>query len=98
MSTKRFIITTTIKIIAFAIISTIAMTLLQSPVISNNIALGQMGNSDAAFMLMETYNKVRPFVEVIYSCITVLFIGTTAYDIYKFIKTKIKEKNENETH
>jgi hypothetical protein len=98
MSTKRFIITTIIKIIAFAIISTIAMTLLQSPIISNDIALGQMENSDALFMLMETYNKVRPFVEVIYSCITVLFIGTTAYDIYKFIKTKIKEKNENETH
>ena len=98
MSTKRFIITTTIKIIAFAIISTVAMTLLESPIISNNIALGQMENSDTLFMLMEIYNKVRPFVEVIYGCITVLFVSTVAYDTYKFIKTKIKEKNENEAH
>ncbi len=93
MSTKRFIIKTTAKAIIFAIISIIVMTFLESPIISNQIALGQMENSNELFMLMETYNKIRPIISVTYSCIVIWFIGTVGYDIYKFIKTKIKEKN-----
>lgn len=93
MTTKRFIIKTTVKIIIFAILSVIAMTFLESPVISNQVALGQMENSNELFMLMETYNKIRPIISVIYSCIVIWFVGAVGYDIYKFIKTKTKEKN-----
>lgn len=93
MATKKYIIKTAIKVIAFIIISTIALTLLQSPIISNEVALGQMENSNETFILMDTYNKVTPIISIIYGCITVGFIGTTIYDIYKFIKTKTKEKN-----
>lgn len=98
MSTKKFIIKNIIKIIIFAIISTIAITLLRSPVISNEIALGQMENDNTLFMLMETYNEVKPFITVIYSCIAGVFIGTIGYDTHKFIKTKTKEKIENENN
>ena len=98
MSTKKFIIKTVVKIITFAIISTVAITLLQSPVISNEIALGQMQNSNELFILMETYNKVRPIVSVIYGFIVVWFTYTIAHSIYKFIKIKTKEKIENEKH
>lgn len=98
MSTKKFIIKTVAKIIIFAIVSTIAMTLLQSPVISNEIALGQMQNSNELFILMETYNKVRPIVTVIYGLIVIWFTYTIANNIYNFIKTKTKEKIENEKH
>lgn len=94
MSTKKFIIKTVIKVLIYAIISTIVLSLLNNPIISNNIALGQMQNDDALFVLMETYNKVSPFISIIYSCITALFVGTTVYDIYKFIKTK-QNKGEN---
>lgn len=93
MSTKRFIVKTVAKVIIFAIISIIIMTFLESPVISNQIALGQMENSNELFILMEFYNKVRPIISVTYSCIVILFIGTVGYDIYKFIKTKTEEKN-----
>jgi hypothetical protein len=93
MSTKRFITKTITKVIIFAIVSIIAMTFLESPIISNQVALGQMENSNELFMLMETYNKIRPIISVIYSCIVIWFIGTVGYDIYKFIKTKTKEKN-----
>ena len=95
MSIKKFIIKNVTKTITFAIISVIAITLLQSPVISNEIALGQMENSNELFIMMETYNKVRPFMMVIYSCIVVWFVGTMGYDIYKFIT---KEKTKNEKH
>lgn len=92
MTIKKFIIKNTVKIIIFAIISIIVMTWLQSPVITNEIAMGQMENSNELFMLMETYNKVKPFITVAYGCITILFVGSIAYSTYKFIKSK-KEKN-----
>ena len=98
MSTKKFIIKTVVKIIVFAIVSTVAMTLLQTPIISNEIALGQMENSNQLFLLMESYNKLRPLLAVIYSCIVLLFISTVGYDTYNFIKTKLKENTKDEKH
>lgn len=94
MSTKKFIIKTTIKVLIYAIISTIALSLLTNPIINNELALGQMQNSNELYLLMETYNKVRPFISIIYGLVTILFASTTVYDIYKFIETK-KNKGEN---
>ena len=94
MNTKRFIIKTAIKIIIYTIISTIALSLLTNPIITNDLALSQMENSNELYLLMETYNKVKPFISIIYGLITALFAGTTIYDIYKFIKTKTN-KGEN---
>jgi hypothetical protein len=94
MTTKKFIIKTGIKIIIYAILSTIALSLLNSPVITNEIALTQMENSNELYMLMDTYNKVRPFISIIYGFVTVLFAGTTISDTYNFIKTKTN-KGEN---
>ena len=67
MTTKKFIIKTTIKILIYAIISTIALSLLTNPIITNELALGQMENSNELYLLMETYNKVRPFISIIYN-------------------------------
>lgn len=94
MTLKKFIIRTSIKILAYAIISTIAISLLTNPIITNELAMLQMENSNELYLLMDTYNKVRPFISIIYGLITALFVGTTIYDIYKFIKTKIN-KGEN---
>ena len=94
MSTKKFIIKTTIKVLIYAIISTIALSLLTNPIITNELAMGQMENSNELYLLMETYNKVKPFISIIYGLITALFAGTTICDTYKFIKTKIN-KGEN---
>ena len=94
MTIKKFIIKTTTKIIIYAIISTIALSLLTNPIITNELALGQMENSNELYLLMDTYNKIRPFISIIYGLITLLFAGTTICDIYKFIQTK-KNKGEN---
>ena len=94
MTTKKFIVKTATKIIMFAIISTIVLSLLTNPIITNELALGQMQNSNELYLLMETYNKVKPFISVIYGFITALFAGTTIRDTYKFIKTKTN-KGEN---
>ena len=94
MTTKKFIIKTTIKVLVYAIISTIVMTLITNPIITNELALGQMQNSNELYLLMETYNKTKHFVSIIYGLITALFAGTTIHDTYKFIKTKTN-KGEN---
>lgn len=94
MNTKKFIIKTATKIVIYAIISTIALSLLTNPIITNELALGQMENSNELYLLMETYNKVRPFISIIYGLITALFVATTISDTYKFIKTKTN-KGEN---
>ena len=96
MTTKKFIIKTIVKIFVFAVISTIAFALVRSPVITNQIALGQMQNDDVAFVIMDNYNRLLPIVSVAFGVITLGFIGDFAYDSYKFILQKTKEKKENE--
>ena len=96
LTTKKYIIKTAIKVIAFMIISTIALTLLQTPVITNEIALGQMENSDEWFLIMETYYKIVPIIRIVYGCVSAGFIITIIYDTYKFIKTKLKETTKDE--
>lgn len=94
MTTKKFIISTVVKVLIYAIISTIVLSLLTNPVINNELAMGQMENSNELYLLMETYNKVKHFISIIYGFITVLFAGTTICDTYKFIKNK-HNKGEN---
>lgn len=94
MTTKKFIIRTFTKIIIYAIISTIALSLLTNPIINNELALGQMQNSNELYLLMETYNKIRHFISIIYGLITAAFAWTTIGDTYKFIKIKTN-KGEN---
>ena len=94
MTTKKFIIKTTVKILIYAIFSTIALSLLNSPIITNELALLQMENSNSLYMLMDIYYKVKPFISIIYGFVTALFALTTISDTYKFIKTKTN-KGEN---
>jgi hypothetical protein len=86
MSAKRFTTKITIKVVLFAIISFIVLIVLGNPIITNEIALGQMSNSNEWYILMELYNNVRFYTQIAYSFITVLFVGTTIYDIFKFTR------------
>lgn len=94
MNTTKFIIKVAIKILIYALISTIALSLLTNPIITNELALGQMENSNELYLLMEICNKLRPFISIIYGLITAFFAGTVIHDTYKFIKIK-KNKGEN---
>lgn len=94
MTTKKFIITTVVNVLIYAIISTVVLSLLTNHIITNELALGQMQNSNEPYLLMVVYNKIRPFITIIYGLITALFVGVTICDTYKFIKTKTN-KGEN---
>ena len=88
MRTKRFLIQIVAKVIFFVAISIVAFTVLKSPVITNEIALGQMTNSNDLFLTYDLYNKLSPVITVVYSVITLFFVGSTGFDIYKFFKEK----------
>lgn len=95
MTTKKFIIKTILKIMVYAIISTIILTLLlDNPIITNAIAMEQMKPSDELYLLMVMFVKSKQFISMVYGWLTTFFVGTVIYDIYKFIKTKIN-KGEN---
>lgn len=93
MNAKKFISRIAIKVILFSIFTALTLSVLDSPVITNKIALGQMENSNEMYLLMEIYNKIRPMVSIIYGFVVVQFAATTIRDICKFIQTKTKEKN-----
>ena len=88
MKTKRFLIRIATKVICFIAISIIAFTVFKSPVITNEIALGQMTNNNDLFLAHDLYNKLSPVITVVYSVITLFFIGSTGFDIYKFFKER----------
>ena len=88
MRTKYFLMRIATKVIFFLAISIIAFTVLKSPVITNEIALGQMTNSNDLFLAFDLYNKLSPVITIVYSAITLFFIGSTGFDIYKFFKER----------
>lgn len=94
---KRFVKKTIWKVIVFTflIIVFTSITQAMSPVITNEIALTQMQNSNEMFVLMDTYSKFRPVVNLIFAGVIVWFTYTIGRDVYKFVKT-INPKNEKE--
>ena len=88
MRTKHFLMRIATKVILLLAISIIAFTVLKSPIITNEIALGQMTNSNDLFLTFDLYNKLSPVITVVYSVIILFFIGSTGFDIYKFFKEK----------
>lgn len=101
MSTKRFIIRTILKIVALIIICSLVFSVSNvfNTIISNELALGQMENSNATYLLMEVYNgSIKPLCATIVTISTLVILCCIGIDIYKFFKTinKGETKNENE--
>lgn len=95
---KKFITKTAIKIVIFVVAMIFVTALLHSinPILTNQIALGQMQNSDEAFVFMNTYNNIKPIANLALTLVCVWFGYTIVRDTYKFIKNISNiEKGEN---
>ena len=95
--TKQFVKKTIRRTLIFAIIIIVVAAIGQSitPVVDNSMALTQMENSDEMFVLMNTYNKIKPIFNALYSCVILWFVYTLGRDTYKFVKT-INTNNSND--
>lgn len=85
------------KIVVFIFLMIIVTAIGQSiaPTVSNELVLTQMQNSNEMFALMNTYNKIRPIVNLVYVLVVGWFAWTIGRDIYKFSKTINTENVEN---
>lgn len=95
--TTQFVKKMATQILMFVIIVSLVTIMIQSIgiVINNQMALTQMQNDDALFVAMNTYNKLKSIVNIVYSGATIWFVYTLGRDTYKFAKT-INTENEKE--
>ena len=95
---SKFISKLAIKVIIFVFIMTVVLFIAQSvsPIMTNYLALGQMQNSDEAFVVMNTYNRFQPVIRIIFVGICILFTTSLVKDTYKFVKNINELKNEKE--
>lgn len=93
MKTKRFVRKTLTNIIMLSAMMIVLLTFVQSPTITNEIALTQMDNSNEMFILMTAYYNLRPLVGVVITIVIISYIVMIARDICKFIKSIYKEKD-----
>ena len=94
---KQFVKKMVKKVMIFTILMIAVTAVGQSfaTIVTNELAMAQMENSNEMYMLMNTYNKLRPIVNLVYAFIVSYFIGTIARDIHKFVKTIKTENTEN---
>lgn len=80
--------------VAFLVILSIMFSIFQnSPIFTNDIALGQMMNSDEAFLNYEFYKAILPIVEIVYKLIKYLICFLIGIDVGKLYR-KYKEKKK----
>jgi hypothetical protein len=94
---KKLIVKSAIRLILIAVLVVILSSLAQSPIIDIELTLGQMENSNLAFIAMDSYGKVKPIVQAVLSLIGVYLIAGVGVDICKYAKTyyETKLKKEN---
>lgn len=68
-----------------------AATHLINSMLTNDLALTQMDNSDTYIVIMGIYNTVKPIVKIVVTVIIGAFIGLIGRDTYKFVTYTIKE-------
>lgn len=83
---------TIICYIAILIIS-VNVSIFTSPVVTNEVALNQMSNSNEAFLLMDTYFKLKPVAYIALGFVTVMFIIAIISEVKKYISNS-KENNK----
>lgn len=95
--TKQFVKKTIRRTLIFAFIMIVVAAIGNSinPIVSNELALTQMQNDNAMYVAMNTYNRIKPIFNTLYSCVILWFVYTLGRDTYKFVKINNAE-NEKE--
>lgn len=91
---KSLLVKVIVKVIILAIILTMAGTLLNTPILTNEVAMGQMESDNVSYMIWEQYAALRPVVSSISAVAGGLCFLWVGADIVKYTKEKIKENEE----
>ena len=91
MTVKKFVVYTICKVCAIITISVIVAVFVRSPVLTNEIALGQMQNSNEIYILTDTLQWLRTSVDILARTASILIAFTIGLDIRKLIECNKKE-------
>ena len=86
---SKSIIKIAAKVIFLIVITIIATAIVQSPVITNDLAMTQMQNSDDLYIAVSVYEKFIPVANFILTMARLLIAFSIGNDIYKLVN---KEK------
>ena len=88
---KKLLMKTLTKLLIASLILFIASVLIQTPVMTNEVALAQMDASDISFMTWSLYRPAMTIVRIILCIISGCILGTVARDIHNYINKNEKE-------
>lgn len=94
---KKLILKATVRLLIFAVISALLNTLNSSAVVLiNEVALGQLENSNEAFILFNFIQNIRPIVTMLYIIFAALIFWPVVVDVYKIVKNKYSKEETKE--
>jgi hypothetical protein len=88
MKEDKFIIKTVINVLFLIIFTVMIVLVFNNTLFTIDISLGQMMNSDEAYMIMEYYNKIRSISLVVYGIVSTFLIWNTIKNIYIYVKNR----------
>ena len=95
MSTGKFIWRLSWKLILIVLIETF-LAYIASPVLSNQLAMTQMENSNEMYFFVNTVFNARSTIKTICNLVTAALSVTIGLDIHNLVKSINHSKNEKE--
>lgn len=83
---RQFVTKVVFKVIIIALIALLVYFIAETPVFTNQVAMGQMENSNDWFVAMQTYQKVANVATSVRNVVVSILIGTIFYDGYSLAK------------
>lgn len=93
---KKLIRKTVVRLIIFAVITAALAAVKESAVITNDMALGQLENSDTAYMLMHFVQNMNSVITLLYVAFAAMVFWPIVVDVYKIIKKKYSKEETKE--
>ena len=88
---KKLLMKTLTKLLIASLILAIASVLIQTPIMTNEVALAQMDASDVSFMAWSLYRPTMTIIRIILCIISGGILSTVAMDIHNYINKNEKE-------
>lgn len=88
---KKLLMKTLTKLLIASLILAIASVLIQTPVMTNEVALAQMDASDVSFMAWSLYRPTMTIIRIILCIISGGILSTVAMDIHNYVNKNEKE-------
>lgn len=101
MAVREFTGKTIMRLIIMIFVLIMVFMITQTPIITNNIAMGQMENSNDWFVAMTVYQRFANAADIFGIISVIVTLGFIGWDGYKLAKTLKSEsttdtKNEKE--